>query len=123
MKRFAVLTATLLLLAAAKDNTLTTRQRALHALDRLSFGARPGDVDRVVAMGVDAWIDRQLHPERIADDAVNARLQEFSTLSMSDSQLIRRYYMPMVAARKNKTEAEVPADQRPRVERPDAPRT
>jgi uncharacterized protein (DUF1800 family) len=115
MKRFTVLAATLLLLASAKDNTLTTRQRALHALDRLSFGARPGDADRVLAIGVDAWIERQLHPERIADDAVNARLQEFSTLSMSDSQLMQRYYMPMAAARKNKTEADVPADQRPRV--------
>ena len=44
----------------------TTRQ-AEHALNRLAFGARPGDVERVLRIGVDRWIEQQLHPERIAD--------------------------------------------------------
>src|ERR1039458_8829279 len=43
---------------------LNERKRALHALDRLTFGPRPGDVQSVAAMGVDKWIEQQLHPER-----------------------------------------------------------
>ncbi len=45
------------------------RARALHAINRITFGARPEDVDRVTAMGVDASIAQQLHPEGIADAA------------------------------------------------------
>jgi len=40
-----------------------------HALNRLTFGTRPGDVDRVRAMGLATWIDQQLHPGRIDDHA------------------------------------------------------
>ena len=47
------------------------QQRAIHALNRLTFGPRPGDVERVSAMGLDKWIDEQLHPEKIADGALN----------------------------------------------------
>ena len=45
-----------------------------HALARLTFGARPGDVERVRAIGLATWIDRQLHPERIDDAAAERRL-------------------------------------------------
>ena len=50
------------------------QKRALHALNRLAFGPRPGDVERVAAMGVDKWIDQQLHPDKIDDHALDARL-------------------------------------------------
>ena len=66
MKRFLLLASLLL--------ALNDRQRAQHVLDRLAFGGKPGDVERVLAMGVDRWIEEQLHPERIADGAVEARL-------------------------------------------------
>src|ERR1700751_6321174 len=46
--------------------------QALHALQRLSFGPRPGDIERVRAMGLDKWIDQQLHPDHIDDSAVEA---------------------------------------------------
>jgi uncharacterized protein (DUF1800 family) len=52
-----------LVLAAA----LTTPQYAEHALNRLAFGPRPGEVERVAKMGVDRWIEQQLHPESITD--------------------------------------------------------
>jgi uncharacterized protein (DUF1800 family) len=45
-----------------------------HVLNRVTFGARPGDVDNVRAIGLDAWIDQQLHPERVTDSAVMALL-------------------------------------------------
>jgi len=63
-------------------------RRAVHALDRLAFGPRPGDVERVSAMGVDQWIELQLHPEKIADSAIQARLELYRTLRMSTRQMV-----------------------------------
>jgi len=61
---------------------LTQEQRGIHALNRLTFGPRPGDLDSVLKMGVDKWIDQQLHPESIDDSALNARLVPLRTLRM-----------------------------------------
>jgi uncharacterized protein (DUF1800 family) len=63
------------------------QRRALHALNRLTFGPRPGDVERVAAMGVDRWIDLQLHPEKISDDGLDSHLQLFRTLRMNSKEL------------------------------------
>src|ERR1051325_10076269 len=53
---------------------LSDDQRILHVLNRLGFGARPGDVERVKAMGVDKYIELQLSPGKIDDSASEARL-------------------------------------------------
>jgi uncharacterized protein (DUF1800 family) len=66
---------------------LTERQRALHALNRLTFGPRPGDVEAVLAKGVDAWIEDQLHPESINDSALDARLAPYPSIRMNVKQL------------------------------------
>ena len=66
---------------------LTDRQRALHALNRLTFGPRPGDVEKVMAQGVDSWIEDQLHPESIDDKAMDDRLGPFRTLRMQPRDL------------------------------------
>ncbi len=71
-------------------------QRALHALNRLAFGPRPGDVDRVAAMGVDKWIDQQLHPDRIDDHALDARLEQFRTLRMNTREIVENFPPPAV---------------------------
>jgi uncharacterized protein (DUF1800 family) len=63
------------------------QKRAVHALNRLTFGPRPGDVQRVMAIGVDAWIDQQLHPSKINDDALESRLAPFRTLRMSPREV------------------------------------
>ena len=63
-------------------------RRAVHALDRLTFGPRPGDAERVSAMGVDKWIELQLHPEKIDDSAMQARLELYRTLRMSARQMV-----------------------------------
>ena len=63
------------------------QKRILHALDRLTFGPRPGDVQIVAAMGVDKWIDLQLHPEKIDNSALQARLASYRTLSMSSREM------------------------------------
>jgi len=66
-------------------------KRAVHALNRLTFGPRPGDVERVQAMGVDRWIDQQLHPERIDDSALDTRLAPFRTLNMETRELMEDF--------------------------------
>jgi uncharacterized protein (DUF1800 family) len=63
------------------------QRRAVHALNRLTFGPRPGDVQHVMAMGVDQWIDLQLHPEKVADNALNARLEPLRTLRMNTKEI------------------------------------
>ncbi|HEX9163935.1 MAG TPA: DUF1800 domain-containing protein [Thermoanaerobaculia bacterium] len=114
--RFTLVAISALLLALSASNSkLTERQRALQALNRLSFGARPGDVDRVLKTGVDNWIAQQLHPENIPDRAVEARLQQFPTLTLSDAQLMQQYYRPIVEARRDiKKAVNNPADLDPK---------
>jgi len=67
------------------------RTRSIQALNRLTFGPRPGDVDRVLAIGVDKWIDQQLHPDSIDDAALDARLAPFLTLRMSTAELAENF--------------------------------
>src|SRR4051812_21698530 len=74
--------------APAESPSMNDRQRAVHALNRLTFGPRPGDVDRVMAMGLDKWIDLQLHPEKIDDSALAARLAPLRTLKMDTREMI-----------------------------------
>jgi uncharacterized protein (DUF1800 family) len=76
---------------AKNASGMDERQRAQHALNRLTFGPRPGDVDRVMAMGVDKWIDLQLHPEKIDDSALNARLASLRTLNMDTKQMVMEF--------------------------------
>src|SRR5439155_17183003 len=103
MKRFVLaLTAVVLATGATADSKLTEHQRALHVLNRLAFGPRPGDVDKVLEDGVDVWIDRQLHPEAIADRTVEARLQNRTTLRMSGGEIMQTFYQPIVMARRDR---------------------
>ena len=63
-----------------------------HVLERLTFGARPGDVERVRAMGLDRYIESQLSPSTIDDQRLNARLVYFETLGLSSREVATRYY-------------------------------
>jgi uncharacterized protein (DUF1800 family) len=71
-------------------------KRALHALNRLAFGPRPGDVERVTAMGVDKWVDQQLHPDKIDDHALDTRLEPFRTLRMDTREIVENFPPPAV---------------------------
>src|SRR5262249_34326705 len=73
-------------------------ERIVHVLNRLAYGPRPGDVARVRAMGVQAWIERQLHPELIADEAIERRLAAYPTLRMTTAELFHEYPRPDPAA-------------------------
>jgi len=76
---------------AGTPTGMDQQKRALHALNRLTFGPRPGEVERVSAMGVDKWIDLQLHPDTIDDSALEARLAPFLTLQMGTTEIVERF--------------------------------
>src|SRR6202521_1548745 len=77
---------------------LTADEAILHAMTGLAYGPRPGDVERVRQMGLAKWIDQQLASNTIDDKAVNARLENLPTLSMSSARLIGEYAQPKQAA-------------------------
>jgi uncharacterized protein (DUF1800 family) len=71
--------------------TLDEQKRAVHALNRLTFGPRPGDVERVRQMGVDKWIELQLRPGKIDDAALEVRLAPFRTLRMGTKEIVENF--------------------------------
>src|SRR4051794_6080728 len=78
--------------------------RISHALDRLTFGARPGDLEQVRATGLKKWIDLQLHPEKIAENPVlEQRLQPLNSLRMSTAEMTRNYPPPKQFKKQLKT--------------------
>ena len=86
------------------------QKRAIHVLNRFTFGPRPGDVQRVEAMGIDKWFEQQLRPEKIDDSALEARLTPFRTLKMSTNELVRDFPPPQVIKAVEKGKASIPRD-------------
>lgn len=70
---------------------LTEDDAIFHALNRLAYGPRPGDVERVRQLGLEKWVDQQLDPDSIDDSALNVRLEKYPTLRMSSRQLLERF--------------------------------
>jgi uncharacterized protein (DUF1800 family) len=70
---------------------LTTDEAIFHALNRLAYGPRPGDLERVKQMGLAKWIEQQLNPNSINDSAVEARLDVYPTLALNTVQLMTQY--------------------------------
>ncbi|MBA2706947.1 MAG: DUF1800 domain-containing protein [Gemmatimonadaceae bacterium] len=70
---------------------LAADQQVIHALNRLTFGARPTDARQVRAMGLDAWIEQQLHPERIDDSSLRRVLAGYDVLSQNQNELLKEY--------------------------------
>jgi uncharacterized protein (DUF1800 family) len=93
----------------AEKNSLTEDQRILHVLNRLGFGARPGDMERVKAMGLDQYISQQLAPEKINDEGAEARLKNLSTLNMSTAELYEKFPQPGQLLRQLERRGELPA--------------
>jgi uncharacterized protein (DUF1800 family) len=101
MKRMGwlVIPALLLTVAALRgraadrfDLKLPADRQIVHVLNRLTFGATSEDVDRVRRVGIDAWIDQQLHPERVTENpALDAKLRELQTLDMPTWQILQKY--------------------------------
>ena len=73
---------------------LTPDQQILHALNRLGYGPRPGDVERVRRIGLAAYVDEQLSPSSLADPAVEQALPAYPVLARSAADLVREYPQP-----------------------------
>src|SRR6204780_4321292 len=86
----------------ADDNKLFQKKlskddQILHALDRLTFGPRPGDVARVKKIGLKKWIFEQLHPDRMDENPVlEARLQALESLRMTPLETVQHYPPPQM---------------------------
>jgi uncharacterized protein (DUF1800 family) len=77
--------------------SLSSDQKILQALNRLTFGPRPGDIQQVKALGLKKWIDRQLHPETIPESPVLVeKLKTLDSLSMSSADMVENYPSPQV---------------------------
>ncbi|MCC6927683.1 MAG: DUF1800 domain-containing protein [Gemmatimonadaceae bacterium] len=74
---------------AVDERELGRDEQARHVLNRLAFGPRPGEVERIRAMGVDRWIAQQLTPDRIDDAALRRALAHFPSSSRSAAELLR----------------------------------
>ena len=107
--RYTVILLTLLILLpsailVAKDNKQQKKaapvpqmdddKKIAHALNRFTFGPRPGDVDHVRQMGLDRWFEQQLRPDKVDDKALEARLGAYPTLAMSTQEMIKKFPPP-----------------------------
>ena len=79
---------------ALPASTLSEDQRIIHVLNRLGYGPRPGDLERVRQIGLAVYVDRQLDPGRVPDDRLEASLRAFPALTMSVPDLLRGYPEP-----------------------------
>ena len=103
--------------AAGKDGgkavalvPLTSRELAQQMLNRFTFGARPGEVERVAAVGPDAWFAQQLNPAGIKDDVLDRRLRDFPTLGMTPEQALLHFPDRGMVERVAKGQAQAPSD-------------
>jgi uncharacterized protein (DUF1800 family) len=69
----------------------TAERQIIHLLNRIGYGPRPGDIERVNRIGLDKYIDQQLHPETTADMATEARLRGLESLQMTIAELSEKY--------------------------------
>jgi uncharacterized protein (DUF1800 family) len=79
---------------AATTPSVGGDRQIIHTLSRLTYGPRPGDIERVRTMGVSAWIERQLRPRTIDDSATEQALAELTTLRMPIAQALREFPRP-----------------------------
>jgi uncharacterized protein (DUF1800 family) len=85
--------------ASSPPLSMSTDAALVHVLRRVTYGPRPGDLERVKAVGLAAWLERQLQPERIDDSGVERDLAALPTLGMSIAELQRAYPRPDPAMR------------------------
>jgi uncharacterized protein (DUF1800 family) len=78
--------------AGSFNQKLSPDQQIVHALNRLTFGPRPGDVEEVRRIGLNKWIELQLHPDQIPENpALEAKLKPLATLGMSLADVVKEY--------------------------------
>ncbi len=85
-------------------------ERTLHALNRLTFGPRPGDVDAANKMGLKRWFEQQLNPGSIDDSALEARLANYPAMRLSQQALMERFPSPQMLKVREKQNLALPSD-------------
>src|SRR5437763_4601364 len=116
MKRFLVAALAVFAIAAAGAGSAPAPDdRAVaHLLNRIAFGPRPGDVERVRAIGIDRYVDEQLHPDRVKDDGVRARLADLEMPRLSRREIVDAIELPQIQARRErKAQANGAAESKP----------
>jgi uncharacterized protein (DUF1800 family) len=90
---------------------LNADEAIFHALNRLAYGPRPGDLERVRQMGLAKWIDQQLNPNAMDDRALDARLEDYPTLRMSTTNVMAEYPQPKAAEKEAAKRAQTQLEQ------------
>lgn len=98
-----------------KGNKLTEDQKIIHVLNRLGFGARPGDVEKVKSLGLKKYIDRQLNPNSINDAVAESKLRNFDVIKLSNDELFSKYpaaqaFQQLIAQQNGMTRRELQAE-------------
>src|SRR5262249_42643733 len=89
---FALVSACLGTAASRFDQKLSAEKQAVHVLNRLTFGPRPGDVEQIRRLGVEKWISQQLQPEQISENPIlETKLKPFQTLHLATWQIAETY--------------------------------
>jgi uncharacterized protein (DUF1800 family) len=84
--------------AGSFNQKLSPDQQIVHALNRLTFGPRPGDVEEVRRVGLNKWIELQLHPDQIPENPIlESKLKPLAALGMSMADVVREYTPPQQA--------------------------
>ena len=73
-----------------KKEGLTEREAAEHLLSRLSFGGRPGEVEKLLAKGLDKWVLQQLE-QSLPDTDLEKRLSGYDALSLDNQTIVNTY--------------------------------
>lgn len=94
----------------AKTPALTEEQRILHVLNRLGFGPRPGDIERVKSMGLEAYINQQLNPEKISDTVAENKVKDLNVVNMTTAELYEKFPQPGQLVRQLQARGMLPAD-------------
>ena len=91
MKRLLVLGLTLFAISATGATLPDDDATIVHVLNRIGFGPRTGDVERVKRIGLQRYIDEQLRPDRIQDAAMAPRLATLKTIGMSSREIAQEF--------------------------------
>ena len=91
---FVLIAPTLIVRGETPAKPLSEQQKIIHVLNRLGFGARPGDVEKVKAIGLQKYIERQLNPSSIDDSTAEAKVKALDVFSMSTAELFAKYPNP-----------------------------
>ena len=91
------------LATAPSAATLPSDEKTIvHVLNRIGFGARPGDVERVRQIGLQKYIEQQLHPERLDDRGMDARLANLRTIGLSSRLISTQFEQPLIELRRER---------------------